>query len=111
MHACWMTGALCFPLLNSHNKPLRKVFLTSVSAPECLAYKRGTDLSSRVGPQESSHQRPGKSRKKMTEISRAKGTEESIPKKSKEIGMEEQTLYICPRKEVPENDSEDRLKR
>lgn len=68
-------------------------------------YKRGTDLSLRVGPQKNAQQRPGKSGKKITEIPRAKGREESIPKESKEIGVEEQTLVICPRKEGPENDS------
>lgn len=34
-----------------------------------------------------------------------------IPKESRDMGMEEQALEMCPRKEVPENDSEEMLKR
>lgn len=42
---------------------------------------------------------------------RAKGLEESIPKESQEMGVEEQALKMCLRKEGPENDSKEMVKR
>lgn len=47
----------------------------------------------------------------MTEMPRAKGLEEIIPKESGEMGVEEKVLKMCPRKEGLENDSEEMLKR
>lgn len=47
----------------------------------------------------------------MTEMPRAKGLEEIIPKKSTEMGVEEKALKMYPRKEGPENDSGETLKR
>lgn len=42
---------------------------------------------------------------------RAKGLEESLPKESGEMGVEEQALKMGPRKEGPENDSKEKVKR
>lgn len=106
----WMTGASYFSPFNPYDKPsgrhIQHQFQHQIVKD---MYGRGKfDLCLQVGPGKSFQQRLVKGSKWQRCLEPRHSR--SIPMERGEMGVERQALEMCPRKEGPENVSEEMLK-